>query len=227
MLLEGPHGFGGAPVSRGIWWSVLLSSVLLPNLYSRANLAGLSLRDIGLRIFTSHFICGTPQEIFFCLLFAYAYREFERRYGSRKFVSLWLMIVIISTSLQVAILVALPNQVKVISSGPYALIFGFLINYILEVPSLPIWTVLNFPISYKTFAYCLLAQVNRFDRVVFSVLSFGFVVVFFCVPWFQYRCSLWPFLWIDCTNSTTSSSQSTNPSFVVQGNCSLFPIFTP
>jgi len=45
-----------------------------------------------------------------------------------------------------------------ISSGPYALIFGFLVTYILDIPSLPIYTVLSFPISFKTFAYTLLVQ---------------------------------------------------------------------
>jgi hypothetical protein len=83
--------------------------------------------------------------------FTYIYEEFERRMGSRKFVSYVCVIWAISSAIQSVVGIAVRN-------GLYPVVFGFLPFYIADVPAQIAYIVCGVNISTKWFVYLLAVQ---------------------------------------------------------------------
>lgn len=230
MLLEGPHGFARAPVLRLIFCLSALSSIFIPSIIKRNQYLALSSNFMQLYTpITAHLVFFSPQELIYGLPFLYAFREFERRLGSNKFLvshflfsyllliylfrkSFLLMIILLSSIFQLSLLHLFPSLTSM-SSGPYALLFGFLPNLIFDIPSPTMCHLFGTPLSYKTFLYLLLLQMTfaaypASSLTALSALIAGFLVQTRVLPLHRLRLpkSLCRWMGIDGGSVSTPTS---------------------
>ncbi|EDO43436.1 predicted protein [Nematostella vectensis] len=103
---------------------------------------------------TRDLICGS--------LLLYWFRVFERRFGSKKFCCHVFANSVIAAGLQLVTVYGLRSfghELGALPSGPYGVIFAFLVYYYLDVPSVDAAiTVLALPISSKIPSYFLALQ---------------------------------------------------------------------
>merc|ERR1712216_80150 len=136
-------------------------SLLLPIISSRTmlNLQMTSLiKGQFSRIVLGTVVFATPGELLFGSILIYYFRLLERQMGIAKFASYAVLSFLISTLLQIAVLVAFPATVKNFASGPYGYIFSSMALVYLRIPRLHHLSLFGIPITDKFFAYLLAAQ---------------------------------------------------------------------
>lgn len=162
-------GFYKAPVSKGLLGSVFLTSCALntPILAQVRHYIVYDVSDIVdkgefWRLVTSK-VCFLDTKDLVCgSLLIYYFRIFERRYGSRKFASFLLAASAVATLLEFASIYTLRHfevPLSAFPSGPYALVFSFFVNYLLDIPRVAQSYVLGVPVTGKTLTYLLGLQV--------------------------------------------------------------------
>ena len=146
------------------------------------------------RFLTCHLGFSTPPDFLLGMFILYAFRIFERQFGSKKFavlrpyvlsrfsapnahlIFLPLMmdsrvqaciatLTLLSTSLQTLALFVLRKQVPYMMPGPYAIIFGLLPFYFMDIPALSRFRLMGLPFSDKLWVYLVALQVRMFVRL--------------------------------------------------------------
>ncbi|OQS06718.1 hypothetical protein THRCLA_01258 [Thraustotheca clavata] len=107
--------------------------------FDRPNEMHLDLRKIGKqsqywRLLTSHFGFGDGVAVAFGIYLIFSCRVLERQFGSKKFGSFVVLVMTLSSLLQIGLLKF--KFVKSIASGPYALIGALMVLYFGNVPKL-------------------------------------------------------------------------------------------
>ena len=120
------------------------------------------------RILTCQICVGSPGELIIIMLMLYQFRYFERTYGTTKFSAALIYYTIGSLLLQILfILIVKPAQI--FPAGPFAVVYGLLVQYWLDVPKTAASTVLGFPVSEKSFTYLLAAQAALLRSALFKL----------------------------------------------------------
>eukprot|EP01025_Chloroclados_australasicus_P042435 TRINITY_DN4513_c0_g1_i5.p1 TRINITY_DN4513_c0_g1~~TRINITY_DN4513_c0_g1_i5.p1 ORF type:complete len:275 (-),score=10.09 TRINITY_DN4513_c0_g1_i5:159-983(-) len=143
----GPGGFAYAPVSQGILFVTLSSSLSFQA--SKVNPYGLQRI---LRMLMRNFIFIHPGELIFGLGLLYYFRLFERQRGSVNYGSFLVVVAGISSVLEVALTWLLPVKVLQVW-GPYGVIMAQFIPYILDVPPTARFNFLGAQLTDKWFFY--------------------------------------------------------------------------
>ncbi|CAH8534000.1 unnamed protein product [Schistosoma rodhaini] len=142
-------------------FSVIFSFILLMPFSKRKDIFTYNLDDI--------FENGSIWRLAFCQLpflstkdlvcgglLLYYFRIFERRYGSRKFLSFLFYCAATTTFVELLmafILRKLNFSLHILPSGPFNLIFPLFVPYFLDIPWVPVAHVMRIPITGKSFPY--------------------------------------------------------------------------
>eukprot|EP00002_Diphylleia_rotans_P026797 TRINITY_DN535_c0_g2_i1.p1 TRINITY_DN535_c0_g2~~TRINITY_DN535_c0_g2_i1.p1 ORF type:complete len:288 (-),score=50.46 TRINITY_DN535_c0_g2_i1:233-1096(-) len=135
-------GFYRAPVTKVVTGSLCFLQFL--SSLSRAPKSG------GAHGFLVHLVFSDGLAALFGLSLVYKFREFERRFGSRKFAAFVMFVAALSFGLHLAI----RNQnLDVFSHFPSILIFALFVQYFAEVPATSQSRLFGLPVTSKTFVY--------------------------------------------------------------------------
>ncbi|CAI2726057.1 unnamed protein product [Schistosoma spindalis] len=163
MLAPQSHsGFYKTTVTKCfLAFSVIFSFILLMPFSKRKDIFTYNLDDI--------FENGSIWRLAFCQLpflstkdlicgglLLYYFRIFERRYGSRKFLSFLFYCAATTTFVELLmafILRKLNFSLHILPSGPFNLIFPLFVPYFLDIPWVPVAHVMKIPITGKSFPY--------------------------------------------------------------------------
>ncbi|TNN08620.1 Ubiquitin-associated domain-containing protein isoform 2 [Schistosoma japonicum] len=142
-------------------FSVIFSFILLMPFSKQRDLFTYNLDDI--------FENGSIRRVAFCQLaflstkdlvcgglLLYYFRIFERRYGSRKFLSFLFYCATTTTLIELSVAFVLRKlnfSLHVLPSGPFNLIFPLFVPYFLDIPWVPVAHVMSIPITGKSFPY--------------------------------------------------------------------------
>lgn len=100
-----------------------------------------------------------PKDMVCGLLLLYYFRIFERRYGTRKFVSYLLATGLMSLSLELGLLFASAKlgipHIAPFPAGPYGIVFSLFVAYTMDIPRATFTHILGMPVTGKTFTYLL------------------------------------------------------------------------
>ncbi|CAH8503641.1 unnamed protein product [Schistosoma curassoni] len=133
---------------------------------------------------TKDLVCGG--------LLLYYFRIFERRYGSRKFLSFLFYCAATTTFVELLIAFILRKlnfSLHILPSGPFNLIFPLFVPYFLDIPWVPVAHVMRIPITGKSFPYIFGFEITGFtyyknflnvqSRLLFPkrVIQFGSKVI--------------------------------------------------
>ncbi|KAK9832084.1 hypothetical protein WJX81_005236 [Elliptochloris bilobata] len=140
-MQAGPHGFGGAPVTKALVLVTASTSVLLQA--SR----GLHRRlpayvDLFVRLFTFRHV----GELLAGCALLYHSRLFERQSGSSKYGAF------VALSLGLPLAISLVTRLP-LPSGPFSLIAANLVNFMLDVPPTARFLVFGWSLTDKAFVY--------------------------------------------------------------------------
>ncbi|KAF7722722.1 hypothetical protein EC973_002815 [Apophysomyces ossiformis] len=112
------------------------------------------------RLITSHCAFANSGEMFFGTLLLYTMRVIERQYGSAKYAAFVFLALLISTFLELGILVSAAKLgLRSIPGGPYALIFAMLYQYHRIVPITYRFRIFGITFNDKMFVYILALQI--------------------------------------------------------------------
>lgn len=154
----GPSGFTNAPVTRAFIIASGLFTVLF-GIKGRADKLGLSYQDIfeNLQLWKpiiSVLAFSSTPELLFGLYLLYYFRVFERQIGSNKYSVFILFSIGFSLLLEVSTLLLLRDASnKLITSGPYGLVFSSFVPFFLDIPISTRFRVFGFRFSDKSFIY--------------------------------------------------------------------------
>ncbi|PVD18531.1 hypothetical protein C0Q70_21080 [Pomacea canaliculata] len=134
------------------------------------------------RLLTSKIAFLDVKDIALCSMLIYNFRFLERRFGSRKFVSYLIATSVLSTALELAVLV-ICHQFDVsfgtMPSGPFCLVFPQFAQFFLKIPRVAVSSIMGVPVTGKTFTYILglqVASASPESRLVTScALAAGFL----------------------------------------------------
>ncbi|KAF7803992.1 rhomboid-like protein 20 [Senna tora] len=154
----GPSGFTNAPVTRTfIVFSALFS--IFFGIQGRFNSLGLSHQDIfgKLRLWkliVSLFAFSSTPELIFGLYLLYYFRVFERQIGSNKYSVFVIFSILVSLLFEVLALTLLKDPAaKLVSPGPYGLIFASFVPFFFDIPVSTRFHVVGLHFSDKSFIY--------------------------------------------------------------------------
>mmetsp|Transcript_15620 Transcript_15620/g.31656 ORF Transcript_15620/g.31656 Transcript_15620/m.31656 type:complete len:288 (-) Transcript_15620:313-1176(-) len=154
-------GFGKAPLSKCLCL-VSAGASIFAAFANRPDLCGLDLHHTFTqlelwRLVTCHLVFSTPSGIFFGIMLLYTFREFERRFKTPKFAVAILVIITLSTIMQICLLAL--NVTKAVAPGPFAIIFGLFPFFFSEIPPMAKGGLFFIPMSDKIFTYAFGLQV--------------------------------------------------------------------
>ncbi|KAI9362475.1 hypothetical protein DFJ73DRAFT_812526 [Zopfochytrium polystomum] len=164
MLSSGPSGFYNAPVSKAIFITVGLNSLICAVLNARHSFHLQLFPHVVThhqfwRLLTTHFVFSNSSEILFGSLLLYHFRLLERQWGSRKYAAFALVTSAVATGFAIpALWLGKGIGVSRIAAGPYGLVFAALWQYHRDVPVTVRVRILGFGLSDKVFLYILSAQ---------------------------------------------------------------------
>ncbi|CAI9779537.1 unnamed protein product [Fraxinus pennsylvanica] len=154
----GPSGFNNAPVTRAIVIASALFTILF-GIRGRSSKLGWSYQDIFTKLqiwklIVSVFAFTSTPELVFGIYLLYFFRVFERQIGSNKYSVFIFFSVIVSLLVEVLALKLLNDpSLKIMTSGPYALIFSSFVPFYFDIPVSARFRMLGFQFSNKTFIY--------------------------------------------------------------------------
>ncbi|KAL2464586.1 Ubiquitin-associated (UBA) protein [Forsythia ovata] len=154
----GPSGFNNAPVTRTIVIASTLFTVLF-GIRGRSSQLSWSYQDIFKKLqiwklIVSVFAFSSTPELVFGIYLLYFFRVFERQIGSNKYSVFIFFSVIASLLLEVLALKLLKDpSLKILTSGPYGLIFSSFVPFYFDIPVSARFRVLGLQFSNKTFIY--------------------------------------------------------------------------
>lgn len=180
LLLILSHSFAcqvvNAPVTKAIVVSVVATTLFasISGVQSKLGVRAdaILLRGEAWRLLTHNFLFATPGELLFGVVLLYYFRQFERQMGSSRFFAFSLAASSIYTLFLVLLDFFLPPTVF-LSSGPYAFIFSYFVQFFFETPKIYQFQLLgSLSLSDKSFPYLLAAQmlVSAFPRSLFCLL---------------------------------------------------------
>ncbi|XP_046401646.1 ubiquitin-associated domain-containing protein 2-like isoform X2 [Ischnura elegans] len=141
-------GLHNVPVSMGLLGYLILScaAVNVPSMYHLHKYflcripEDLTMNSQILKLVTSKLIFLDPKDLIWAGTLVYQFREFERRYGSRKFASL-----LVGSSCLSFVLELMAHLIRwfidkdggsgILSIGPYGLLFPLFVNFYKEIPN--------------------------------------------------------------------------------------------
>ncbi|KAL0479490.1 hypothetical protein AKO1_007647 [Acrasis kona] len=167
FLNSGEPGFYNAPISKAIITltvTVNLIGGLVGSRRGGSKILGYGPSSNELLLFKNwwRFITGplvftSIGELFFGIICLYIFRLFERQWGSQKYAMFVLLSVVASFLIQLAAVVLL-GSFRNVWSGPYAIIFACLTQYIFDVPSTLKYKIFGLNITEKHVVYLLCIQ---------------------------------------------------------------------
>lgn len=110
------------------------------------------------RFITSPLFFSTPGDFFLGTYLLYAFRGFERMFGTKKFAATVFVLSTLTSIFQTLFLL-ISRKTPVVASGPYALIFGLFPFFFMDVPNLSFYRICGLRVSDKLFTYVLGLQV--------------------------------------------------------------------
>jgi len=159
MFPSSPSGLYKAPATKFLLVATGITSFVAStfNIYLYLNLTrnGLFLLQLW-RLLTHHFLFKNSGELIFGLVIIYYFRVFERQMGTRMFISTIITMLLISTSLEIAVLSA--DLMKLSFEGAYSYIFGFLVLFWFEIPASYRFSILGISSNDKLFLYLFAFQ---------------------------------------------------------------------
>lgn len=154
----GPSGFQNAPVTKGLVLICGVASIIAAT-QGRASFSSLSYQAIVKklhlwRLVTSVFVFSSTSELMFGLYLLYYFRVFERQIGSNKYSVFILFATIISTLLELMILVVFKDYVSGgLAPGPYGIIVSLFVPFFLDIPVSTRFQIFSVRFSDKSFVY--------------------------------------------------------------------------
>ncbi|KAM7539607.1 hypothetical protein Aperf_G00000034077 [Anoplocephala perfoliata] len=97
-----------------------------------------------------------PSDLIFGCMAIYHFRLFERRFGSRKYLSSIIWLFVLSTAFELLSSYTLwinGVTLSVLPSGPFFLVYPFYVHYLTDVPNLSVISPHVLPLSRKFFLY--------------------------------------------------------------------------
>ncbi|KAF1859185.1 hypothetical protein Lal_00001016 [Lupinus albus] len=154
----GPSGFTNAPVTRAFIIASALFTIFF-GIQGRFNTLGLSYQDIFgkfrfWKLIWSIFSFWSTPELMFGLYLLYYFRIFERQIGSNKY-SVFIVFSILNSLLYEFLVIGLLKDptTKLVTSGPYGLIFASFVPFFFDIPVSTRFHVFGFHFSDKSFVY--------------------------------------------------------------------------
>jgi membrane associated rhomboid family serine protease len=153
--MHGPAGFASSNISKGFLlicgiWSITAIATKKQGLFNLdLDLVG---RGQIWRLLTHSFVWSTTSELVIGSICLYNWRLFERQFGTRKFGGCLFFLIVASMILQVVVQLVSRGAVPLLS-GPYAVVFGLLANFMFDIPQSAPFTLFGIPLSDKLFVY--------------------------------------------------------------------------
>lgn len=156
------RGFRGAPVSLGLAWgaaggTVFASATNTQHLLHLPPSFVASEMKQAWRLASGNLVFASSRELLFGAYLIYYCRVFERRMGSNKFASFVLVTSAMSTLLQIGV-TQLYRGCYPLASGPFGLIFGCAIPFVMDVPVSSKFSILGLPLTDKALVMAVGAQ---------------------------------------------------------------------
>ncbi|XP_039251953.2 ubiquitin-associated domain-containing protein 2-like [Styela clava] len=126
------------------------------------------------RLLTGKFIFLTPHEFFFGSILLYGFSDFERRFGSYKFMSFILCNWLLTSLLEVAFTTYF-KEIKILPSGMYWLIYALLVFYYHDIPGIEQARFGPIRITQKILHYGLVVQIIATDETRYPVCGLGLI----------------------------------------------------
>eukprot|EP01035_Chromulina_nebulosa_P017009 gene17009-22511_t len=160
-------GFENAPVTRGLMFLVLISSLTIGSVDISFDLNRILTGELW-RLLVSHISFNNMAQAVVGSITLYTLRIFERQMGIKKFGAFIMISYLLSIVLQIAAIVIVSSlgfENYIPSSGPYFIIFSLTYLYYAHVPHLQSRRlgVLGIDISEKSWIYVLLIQLLLSD----------------------------------------------------------------
>ncbi|KAG0187667.1 hypothetical protein DFQ28_005979 [Apophysomyces sp. BC1034] len=161
----GPAGFYNVPITKLLVLSIGGCSILAAMLDFKPLLhlqlsPHLTIHHQFWRLISSHCAFANSGEMFFGTLLLYTMRVIERQYGSAKYAAFVFLALLISTFLEVGVLVSGARLgLRSIPGGPYALIFAMLYQYHRIIPITYRFRIFGMTLNDKMFVYILALQI--------------------------------------------------------------------
>ncbi|KAG0170372.1 hypothetical protein DFQ30_002572 [Apophysomyces sp. BC1015] len=165
MQSMGPAGFYNVPITKLLVLSIGGCSILAAMLDFKPLLhlqlsPHLTIHHQFWRLISSHCAFANSGEMFFGTLLLYTMRVIERQYGSAKYAAFVFLALLISTFLEVGVLVSGARLgLRSIPGGPYALIFAMLYQYHRIIPITYRFRIFGMTLNDKMFVYILALQI--------------------------------------------------------------------
>eukprot|EP00270_Netrium_digitus_P006257 TRINITY_DN18590_c0_g1_i1.p1 TRINITY_DN18590_c0_g1~~TRINITY_DN18590_c0_g1_i1.p1 ORF type:complete len:320 (+),score=81.81 TRINITY_DN18590_c0_g1_i1:127-1086(+) len=166
---SGPSGFHNAPVTKALVLTCGLISFLpgprrVTQHFALSYEAFVNRGEIW-RLFTSCLAFQSMPETLFGLYLLYYFRVFERQLGHSKYAVFVVFVALTSSAFQALLLLLLPSefasqrqQVSSMAPGPYGVIFGSLVSFILDIPACTHFSVFSLSFTDKSFIYLAALQ---------------------------------------------------------------------
>ncbi|XP_005093888.1 ubiquitin-associated domain-containing protein 2 [Aplysia californica] len=163
IALAGPAGFYGAPATKVLLCHAIITYFLfafpLQHFHQlfHYNQDVFEKRQFKKMLVSKLVFLELPDLLFSAVLF-YNFRIFERRFGTRKFVSHLLSTTIIASILELlvfAVLNRLEIQLGTMPSGLFSMVFPLFVPFFCTIPRVAIMRVVGVPVTGKTINYIL------------------------------------------------------------------------
>ncbi|CEG80595.1 hypothetical protein RMATCC62417_14906 [Rhizopus microsporus] len=164
MQSVGPSGFYNVPATKCLILfigtiSVLASIFGLKQHFHLQLTPHITVHHQFSRLFLSHVAFSSSGDFLFGSIILYSMRIIERQYGTSKYTAFLFITTIISTILEVVMLIVGGRiGLKSIPSGPYAIIFAILYQYYRVIPVTYRFRIFGIVMTDKLFLYVLAAQ---------------------------------------------------------------------
>ncbi|KAK1412951.1 hypothetical protein QVD17_34584 [Tagetes erecta] len=154
----GPSGFNNAPITRTFVVACCLFTILF-GIQGRSNKLGFSYQDIWKKLqiwklIVSVFAFSSTPELMFGAYLLYYFRVFERQIGSNKYAVFVSFSIIVSSLLQIFAQAFLRDPaLRMLTSGPYGLIFSSFVPFFFDIPVSTRFRVSSISFTDKSFIY--------------------------------------------------------------------------
>ncbi|XP_071084627.1 ubiquitin-associated domain-containing protein 2-like [Haliotis cracherodii] len=168
LSVYGSSGFYKAPVSKGLVWLSLAASFAFSfplqhyKSYLLYNPQLLLEKHQIWRLLSSRVAFLDLKDLFVCCMLVYYFRIFERRFGSRKFVSYLMSSGALACGVELVSLWVcqhLEISVENLPTGPICFVFPLFVPYYFDIPRVAMTHILGVPVTGKTLTYILGLQV--------------------------------------------------------------------
>lgn len=114
------------------------------------------------RVFSSRMVFSDLKDLFLCTILLYYFRLFERRFGSRKFVSYMMGTGLLATLLEMGVSYCCRYwdiPLGPLPAGPLCFVYPLFVPYYCDVPRVVMSQIWGIPMTGKSFSYILGLQV--------------------------------------------------------------------